>query len=65
MWVRVSLLLNCIKKDLTIYSRFLIKIMKQCLPVYSPHELPNLLQAGAMQWARDARGRKLMLSTNC
>jgi hypothetical protein len=41
----------------------LIKSTKQFLTVYSPHELPTPTQAHAMQWACDARGRKLMWTT--
>jgi hypothetical protein len=53
MWARVSLLLNFIKRFNSILL-LLIKNIKQCLTVYSPHEPPNPVQAGATQLARDA-----------
>jgi hypothetical protein len=41
MWACVSLLLKYIKKIINSIISLLIKSTKQCLTVYSPHELPT------------------------
>jgi hypothetical protein len=59
-WLRVSRILDKGDVPSITHIPLLIKSKTQCLTVYSPHELPTPVQAGAMQRACDAQGRKLI-----